>query len=62
MANGHMGKRVCEQTKQHALKLVNKGNTIPQVARRLGLSESVIRNWVRVQQKPSETQAPRDPS
>ncbi|XZE35401.1 transposase [Pirellulaceae bacterium SH501] len=62
MANGHMGKKICEKTKQDALKLVNKGNTIPQVARRLGLSESVIRNWVRVQQKTLEPQLPRDPS
>jgi transposase-like protein len=62
MANGHMGKKICDKTKQDALKLVNKGNTIPQVARRLGLSESVIRNWVRVQQKSSKPHSPREPS
>ena len=47
MANGQMGKRISEETKASALKLIAKGNTVPQVAVRLGVSQSVIRNWVR---------------
>jgi transposase-like protein len=47
MANGQMGKRISEETKVSALKLIAKGNTVPQVAVRLGVSQSVIRNWVR---------------
>jgi transposase-like protein len=47
MANGQMGKRISEETKASALKLIAKGNTVPQVAVRLGVSQSVIRNWIR---------------
>jgi transposase-like protein len=47
MANGQMGKRISEETKASALRLIAKGNTVPQVAVRLGVSQSVIRNWVR---------------
>ena len=47
MANGQMGKRISEETKISALKLIAKGNSVPQVAVRLGVSQSVIRNWIR---------------
>ncbi len=47
MANGQMGKRISEETKTSALKLIAKGNSVPQVAVRLGVSQSVIRNWIR---------------
>ena len=47
MANGQMGKRISEETKNSALKLIAKGNSVPQVAVRLGVSQSVIRNWIR---------------
>ena len=47
MANGQMGKRISEETKASALKLIAKGNSVPQVAVRLGVSQSVIRNWIR---------------
>jgi hypothetical protein len=32
MANGQMGKRISEETKASALKLIAKGNSVPQVA------------------------------
>lgn len=47
MANGQMGKKISDETKQYALKLITKGNTIPQIATRLGVSQSVVRNWIR---------------
>ena len=47
MANGQMGQRISEETKASALKLIAKGNSVPQVAVRLGVSQSVIRNWIR---------------
>ncbi len=47
MANGQMGKRISEETKTSALKLIAKGNSVTQVAVRLGVSQSVIRNWIR---------------
>jgi len=47
MANGQMGKRISEETKISALRLIAKGNSVPQVAVRLGVSQSVIRNWIR---------------
>jgi transposase-like protein len=54
MANGQMGKRISEETKASALKLIAKGNSVPQVAVRLGVSQSVIRNWIR-EKAPSAT-------
>jgi transposase-like protein len=47
MANGHMGKKVDDSVRQRALQLIAKGNTVTQVASRLGVSQSVVRNWVR---------------
>lgn len=47
MANGHMGKKIDDSVKQKALLLIAKGNTVTQVASRLGVSQSVVRNWVR---------------
>lgn len=46
MANGQMGKGFSDTTKKRALELV-KTLTIAQVAKRLGVSSSVVRNWVR---------------
>ena len=51
MANGEMGRRVPDETKFRALSLVRKGNTIPQIASRLGVSQSLIRNWIRDSKK-----------
>lgn len=50
MANGQMGKKISEETKQYALKLLAKGNTVSQVQKRLNLSQSVLRNWMREHQ------------
>lgn len=46
MANGQMGKGFSDATKRRALELI-KSLTIAQVAKRLGVSSSVVRNWVR---------------
>ena len=47
MANGDMGKKASPELKQRGLQLIDKGNTIQQVAKRLGVSESLVRNWHR---------------
>lgn len=47
IASGHMGKRVSEATKTRAMTLLKSGSSVSQTASRLGLSESVIRNWMR---------------
>lgn len=47
MANGDMGKKTSPELKKRGLELIKKGNTIQQVAKRLGVSESLVRNWVR---------------
>lgn len=47
MANGNMGRKVPAETRDRALNLLAKGNTVPQVAVRLGVSQSLVRNWVR---------------
>ena len=47
MANGDMGKKASPELKQRGLALIDKQNTIQQVAKRLGVSESLVRNWVR---------------
>lgn len=52
MANGHMGKKIDDSIRQKALLLIAKGNTVTQVASRLGISQSVVRNWVRDSGKP----------
>ena len=56
MANGQMGKKISDETKQHAFKLLTKGNTIPQIATRLGVSQSVVRNWIRDGKKQNDKQ------
>ncbi len=59
MANGQMGKRISEETKQYALKLLQKGNTVSQVEKRLSISQSVIRNWMREQQRTQQQGEPK---
>lgn len=49
-----MGKKISEETKQHAFKLLLKGNSVPQIASRLGVSESVVRNWIRDSRKQTD--------
>ena len=56
MANGQMGKKISDETKLYALKLIMKGNTIPQIATRLGVSQSVVRNWIRDGKKQNDKQ------
>lgn len=56
MANGNMGRKVPAETRDRALNLLAKGNTVPQVAVRLGVSQSLVRNWVRA----TRGQAPRE--
>jgi len=51
MANGQMGKKTDEKTKQAAFKLLNKGVTVPQIASRIGVSQSLVRNWIRDSKK-----------
>lgn len=51
MANGNMGRKTPEETKQTAFKLLNKGVTVPQIASRIGVSKSLIRNWIRDSKK-----------
>lgn len=47
MLTGQPGKKLPDSTKQRALELLNKSLTVPQIAKRLGVSQSVVRNWVR---------------
>jgi transposase-like protein len=47
MTNGQMGKGYSDSTKKKALDLIKQGLTYAVVAKRLGVSSSVIRNWVR---------------
>lgn len=49
MANGDMGKKTNPELRKRGLELIKKGNTIQQVAKRLGVSESLVRNWIRDQ-------------
>lgn len=53
MANGHMGRKVSVETRERALGLLAKGCAVPQVATRLGVSQSVVRNWIRDSKKQS---------
>ncbi len=46
MANGQPGKKLAEKTRDRALELL-KTLTVDQVARRLSVSKSAIRNWQR---------------
>lgn len=51
MANGHPGKKIPEQVKLRAIELLGKGLKVDQVATRLSVSKSVIRNWQREQRE-----------
>ena len=65
MANGQAGRKMDPQIKQRGLDLMDKGNTILQVAKRLGVSESLVRNWHRERpaKAPDDIQEPEsDPS
>jgi transposase-like protein len=58
--NGSMGKKTDPKVKERGLALLDKGNTIQQVAKRMGVSESLIRNWIRERpaKAPEEVQEP----
>jgi len=62
MANGQAGRKMDPQIKQRGLDLMDKGNTIMQVAKRLGVSESLVRNWHRERpaKAPEESVEPED--
>lgn len=47
MANGHPGKKIPPEIKQRASELLRKGLKVDQVAQRLSISKSVVRNWQR---------------
>lgn len=45
--NGQTGKPISPKTVAAALKLLDAGYTVPSVAKQLGVSQSVLRNWKR---------------
>lgn len=48
MLCGQAGKKIDDSVKAKAIEYVmKKGLTVPQVAQRLKVSQSVVRNWVR---------------
>lgn len=52
MLCGQAGKKIDDSVKQKAIEYVmKKGLTVPQVAQRLKVSQSVVRNWVREAKK-----------
>lgn len=54
MLCGQAGKKLPDSTKEKALEYVlKKGLTVPVVAARLKVSQSVVRNWVREAKKSS---------
>lgn len=55
MANGTPGKKIDPKVKQKAIEyLTEKGLKVDQVAQRLSISKSVIRNWQRELRKNAE--------
>lgn len=54
MANGNMGKKSSEITKATAFSLAKKGVTVPQIAARIGVSQSLVRNWFRDAKKTTD--------
>lgn len=51
MFNGAPGKKRTDGEKKRALDLLATGLTVKQVHDRLKISESAIRNWVRLEKK-----------
>lgn len=45
MACGEPGKRIPEQQKQRAMELLKSHHSVSQIAQRLGVSKSAIRQW-----------------
>jgi transposase-like protein len=50
--NGSMGKKANPELKRRGLELIDKGNSIQIVAKRVGVSESLVRNWIRERTPP----------
>ena len=57
MANGTPGKKIPARTRARALELLKQKLTVEVVATRVGVSKSVIRNWVREERKQAKEQA-----
>ena len=51
MANGTPGKKIPAKLRARALELLGQKLTVEVVATRVGVSKSVIRNWVREERR-----------
>lgn len=51
MANGQPGKKVPESTRNRAIQLLDQSLSVEQVARRLSISKSLVRNLQREERK-----------